>query len=87
MRIFQEEIFGPVVSVTTFKTDDEALEIGERHAVRAGRGRLDAGYESRVHFGRASRRDACGRTAITCIRRTRRLADISSRALGARTTR
>ena len=27
MRIFQEEIFGPVVSVTTFKTMDEALEI------------------------------------------------------------
>ncbi|HWJ11127.1 MAG TPA: aldehyde dehydrogenase family protein, partial [Nocardioides sp.] len=27
MRIFQEEIFGPVVSVTTFKNDDEALEI------------------------------------------------------------
>jgi aldehyde dehydrogenase len=25
MRIFQEEIFGPVVSVTTFKTEDEAL--------------------------------------------------------------
>lgn len=27
MRIFQEEIFGPVVSVTTFKTQEEALEI------------------------------------------------------------
>ena len=27
MRIFQEEIFGPVVSVCTFKTDEEALEI------------------------------------------------------------
>ncbi|MEY2865887.1 MAG: aldehyde dehydrogenase [Candidatus Methylopumilus sp.] len=27
MRIFQEEIFGPVVSVTTFKDEDEALEI------------------------------------------------------------
>ena len=27
MRIFQEEIFGPVVSVTTFKTEEEALEI------------------------------------------------------------
>jgi aldehyde dehydrogenase len=27
MRIFQEEIFGPVVSVTTFKTEDEAMEI------------------------------------------------------------
>ncbi|MEJ2766883.1 aldehyde dehydrogenase family protein [Photobacterium sp. MCCC 1A19761] len=27
MRIFQEEIFGPVVAVTTFKTIEEALEI------------------------------------------------------------
>jgi aldehyde dehydrogenase len=27
MRIFQEEIFGPVVCVTTFKTTEEALEI------------------------------------------------------------
>ena len=27
MRIFQEEIFGPVVSVTTFKDEKEALEI------------------------------------------------------------
>ena len=27
MRIFQEEIFGPVVSVTTFKDEDEALHI------------------------------------------------------------
>jgi aldehyde dehydrogenase len=27
MRVFQEEIFGPVVSVTTFKTQEEALAI------------------------------------------------------------
>lgn len=27
MRVFQEEIFGPVTSVTTFKTTEEALEI------------------------------------------------------------
>ena len=27
MRVFQEEIFGPCVSVTTFKTEDEALAI------------------------------------------------------------
>ena len=27
MRIFQEEIFGPVLSVTTFEDEDEALEI------------------------------------------------------------
>ena len=27
MRVFQEEIFGPVTSVTTFKTEEEAIEI------------------------------------------------------------
>ena len=27
MRVFQEEIFGPVLAVTTFKTDEEALSI------------------------------------------------------------
>ena len=27
MRVFQEEIFGPVVSVTTFDTPEQALEI------------------------------------------------------------
>jgi aldehyde dehydrogenase len=27
MRVFQEEIFGPVTGVTTFKTDEEAIEI------------------------------------------------------------
>jgi aldehyde dehydrogenase len=27
MRVFQEEIFGPVTSVTTFKTTEEAIEI------------------------------------------------------------
>ena len=27
MRIFQEEIFGPVLAVTTFKDFDEAMEI------------------------------------------------------------
>jgi len=27
MRVFQEEIFGPVVSITTFKTTKEAIEI------------------------------------------------------------
>ena len=32
MRIFQEEIFGPVVSVTTFKDKAEALEIAKKTA-------------------------------------------------------
>ncbi|HEY0214274.1 MAG TPA: aldehyde dehydrogenase family protein [Paenirhodobacter sp.] len=38
MRIFQEEIFGPVVSVTTFKTADEAIEIANDTVYGLGAG-------------------------------------------------
>ena len=42
MRVFQEEIFGPVVSVTTFKDEAEALEIANDTMYGLGRRRLDA---------------------------------------------
>ena len=38
MRIFQEEIFGPVLSVTTFKTETEALEIANDTVYGLGAG-------------------------------------------------
>jgi aldehyde dehydrogenase len=38
MRIFQEEIFGPVVSVTTFKDEPEALEIANDSLYGLGAG-------------------------------------------------
>jgi len=38
MRIFQEEIFGPVLSVTTFKDEAEALEIANDTAYGLGAG-------------------------------------------------
>ena len=38
MRIFQEEIFGPVVSVTTFKDEDDALEIANDSLYGLGSG-------------------------------------------------
>jgi aldehyde dehydrogenase len=38
MRIFQEEIFGPVVSVTTFKDEDEALAIANDSEFGLGAG-------------------------------------------------
>jgi aldehyde dehydrogenase len=38
MRIFQEEIFGPVLSVTKFKNLDEAIEIGNDTVYGLGAG-------------------------------------------------
>jgi aldehyde dehydrogenase len=38
MRIFQEEIFGPVLSVTKFKTLEEAIEIGNDTVYGLGAG-------------------------------------------------
>jgi len=38
MRIFQEEIFGPVVSMTTFRDEDEALKIANETLYGLGAG-------------------------------------------------
>ena len=38
MRVFQEEIFGPVVSLTTFKTVEEAIELANDTAYGLGAG-------------------------------------------------
>src|SRR5574337_454450 len=57
MRVFQEEIFGPVVSVTTFKDDAEALAIANPHlggigpirfcnvTARCGVGKVNIGFQ------------------------------------------
>ena len=37
MRIFQEEIFGPVVAVTSFNDYDDAISHRQRHPLRPGR--------------------------------------------------
>lgn len=38
MRVFQEEIFGPVVAVTTFKTEEEAIKIANDSTFGLGAG-------------------------------------------------
>jgi len=53
MRIFQEEIFGPVVSVTTFKTEDEALEIANDTLYGLGAGLWSRDANRCYRMGRA----------------------------------
>ncbi len=52
MRIFQEEIFGPVVSVTTFKDEDEALALANDTLYGLGAGVWSRDANTCYHFGR-----------------------------------
>ena len=52
MRVFQEEIFGPVVSVTTFKTEAEALEIANDTLYGLGAGVWSRDANRCYRFGR-----------------------------------
>jgi len=53
MRVFQEEIFGPVVSVTTFKDEAEALEIANDTLYGLGAGVWSRDANRCYRFGRA----------------------------------
>ena len=53
MRVFQEEIFGPVVSVTKFKDDDEALAIANDTLYGLGSGVWTRNGTRAYQFGRA----------------------------------
>jgi aldehyde dehydrogenase len=53
MRIFQEEIFGPVVSVTTFDTPEEALAIANDTLYGLGAGVWTRDINRAYRFGRA----------------------------------
>ncbi|MDR4308535.1 aldehyde dehydrogenase family protein [Chelatococcus sambhunathii] len=52
MRIFQEEIFGPVLSVTTFKDEDEALSIANDTLYGLGAGVWTRNGTRAYRFGR-----------------------------------
>jgi aldehyde dehydrogenase len=63
MRVFQEEIFGPVIAVTTFKTEEEALAIANdtQFGLGAGLWTRDANRSFRV-----GRKIQAGRVWTNC---------------------
>ncbi|WP_296203779.1 aldehyde dehydrogenase [Psychrobacter sp. UBA3962] len=53
MRIFQEEIFGPVLAVTTFKDDEEALRLANDTLYGLGSGIWTRSVHKAYRFGRS----------------------------------
>ncbi|WP_022793689.1 acetaldehyde dehydrogenase ExaC [Marinococcus halotolerans] len=64
MRVFQEEIFGPVLSVTTFKTKEEAMEIANDTLYGLGAGVWSRDMNTAYRFGRAIQ---AGRVWTNCF--------------------
>jgi aldehyde dehydrogenase len=63
MRIFQEEIFGPVVAVTTFKTEPEALEMANDTLYGLGAGVWTRNLNTAYRMGRGIK---AGRVWTNC---------------------
>jgi aldehyde dehydrogenase len=63
MRIFREEIFGPVLAVTTFKTEAEALEIANDTPYGLGAGVWTRDTNTAYRMGRAIK---AGRVWTNC---------------------
>jgi aldehyde dehydrogenase len=63
MRIFQEEIFGPVVSVTTFKNEEDALAIANDTLYGLGAGLWSRDANRCYHLGRGIQ---AGRVWVNC---------------------
>ncbi|MEQ8573857.1 MAG: aldehyde dehydrogenase family protein, partial [Fulvivirga sp.] len=63
MRIFQEEIFGPVVAVTTFKTTEEAIEIANDTLYGLGAGLWSRDSHELYQIPRAIK---AGRVWVNC---------------------
>ena len=87
MRIFQEEIFGPVLSVTPFDDEEEALAIANDTLYGLGAGLWTRDINCAYRMGRGIQAGGCGPIAITSTRRMRRSAATKNRVSAARTTR
>ena len=87
MRIFQEEIFGPVVAVTSFNDYDDAIAIANDTLYGLGAGVWSRDGNTAYRAGRDIK---AGRVWVNCYHvypRTRRSAATNSPASAAKTTR
>ena len=87
MRIFQEEIFGPVVSVTTFKTDEEASKSLTIRCTDWGPAFGPLRRTPLTNLVAPSKPVEFGPTATTNTRRTQPLAVTSNQVSAVRTTK
>lgn len=87
MRVFQEEIFGPVLAVTTFKDMDEALVLANDSDYGLGPGCGAVTSISPTGWGAGFKRDGSGPTAIIPIRPTPPSVAISNRVSAGKRTK
>ena len=87
MRVFQEEIFGPVVGVTTFRTKPRPWPSPTTPSTASAPASGPATSTAPTAWAAGSRPVACGPTATTCTRPTPRSAATRSPASVARRTR
>ena len=87
MRVFQEEIFGPALGVTTFKDEAEALAIANDTQYGLGAGLWTRDSNLAWRMGRGIQASGSGSTATTPTRRTRPLAATRSQGSVVRPTR
>jgi aldehyde dehydrogenase len=86
MRIFQEEIFGPVVSVTSFDGFDDAIHTANDTLYGLGAGVWSRSADTMYRAGRAIEAGRVWTNTYHQYPRTRRSAGTSSPASAARTT-
>ena len=82
MRIFQEEIFGPVLSVTTFKDEEEALAIANDTLYGLGAGFGLVTVAVHLELEKLFRQVVFGLIVIMLIRHMLPLVVINSLELG-----
>jgi (Z)-2-((N-methylformamido)methylene)-5-hydroxybutyrolactone dehydrogenase len=64
MRIAQEEVFGPVLSVIKFKDEEDAVRIANEIAYGLGAGVWTQSVKRAHNMARVSRPGLCGSTPI-----------------------